>query len=374
MSILSVRANQEIQRHFTRSVASKDAWAVLYRAGWTSKRANERSLDLRYRYVRPGGDPNGKEGDDVFEEQAVTNHYRQLYCVENSDDIAGNDCGGGDERADDFRPGELDDPNEDVDRKAWISVVSAANAKFSSGAATSRYRKRLSTRAMAAQGAVQMLRLMLQQRCVLSARRNALGHGSAQLELPIYTTSARTIAHCYKTVTHPASIPPVRPPVGDAAYGSTTTNAVDAQSTASLRAVSHSSVRPKKAVTTKKAGASINSQANTSKTSTNSFSTSSLPNAAPPKATSKPRFGKQKAQQAPSKPKIKTTTTTNAAALRNELSRRLQATASNFVNAIVAIALPNEDWMETENFSSVGAAFLVGVVILPTKKMLTICA
>ncbi|KAE9163252.1 hypothetical protein PF002_g31906 [Phytophthora fragariae] len=61
------------------SVAFKDAWAVLYRAGWTSKRANGRSLDLRYRYVRPGGDPNGKEGDDfLLGEQAVTNYYRRI--------------------------------------------------------------------------------------------------------------------------------------------------------------------------------------------------------------------------------------------------------------------------------------------------------
>ncbi|KAE9058603.1 hypothetical protein PF010_g30938 [Phytophthora fragariae] len=116
------------------SVAFKDAWAVLYRAGWTSKRANGRSLDLRYRYVRPGGDPNGKEGDDfLLGEQAVTNYYRRMYCVENSDNVVGNDCGGGDERADEFRPEQLDGPNEDADRNAWRSVVSAANAICSSG-------------------------------------------------------------------------------------------------------------------------------------------------------------------------------------------------------------------------------------------------
>ncbi|GMF48723.1 unnamed protein product [Phytophthora fragariaefolia] len=140
------------------------------------------------------------------------------------------------------------------------------------------------------------------------------------------------------------------------------TNAVDAQSPASLRAASYSSVRPMKAVTMKKARANINSQANTSKPSANSFPTSSLPNAAPTWATSTPRVGKQKAQQAPCKPKVKKTTTTNAAAFRNELSRRLQTTASNFVNARVAFAPPNEDWMDPEQYSSVGAAFLVGVV------------
>ncbi|GMF42315.1 unnamed protein product [Phytophthora fragariaefolia] len=279
-----------------------------------------------------------------------------MYCVENSADIVGKDCGGGDQRADDFRPGQLDDPNEDADRKAWISVVGAAIAIYSSGGHD----------------------LPVPETSVDesdSGSRRCPGveaHATATL-----CTVCKEDSQCYKTVTHPASIPPVRLPVGTAAWGSTTTNAVDPQSPASLRAASHSSVRPKKAVTTKKAGASINSQANTSKTSANSYSTGSLPNAAPTKATSKPRVGKEKAQQAPCKPKVKKTTTTNAAALQNELSRRLQATARNFVSATVAFAPPNEDWMDPEQYSSVGAAFLVGVVTrfaITSAKMLTMCA
>ncbi|KAJ8544457.1 hypothetical protein ON010_g11810 [Phytophthora cinnamomi] len=50
------------------------------------------------------------------------------------------------------------------------------------------------------------------------------------------------------------------------------------------------------------------------------------------------------------------------AALRNELSRRLQATASNVIDARVAFTPLEEDRMGPEQYSSVGAAFLVGVV------------
>lgn len=361
---------------------------MLHRAGWTSKRANGRSLDLRYRYVRPGGDPNGKEGDDfVLGEQAVTNYYRQMYCVGNSDNVVGSDCGGGDERSDEFRPGQLDDPNVDADRNAWRSVVSAANAICSSGGhefpvqetsidernSSSRHGPDAEAHATATLCAVCKEECSRARKCTTCGAylHHFCSHdmcaslgicGPDGLPLTDFGEAAYCSTQCYKTVTHPASIPTVRPPIGTVACGSTTANAVDAQSSSSLRAASQSSIRPKKAVTKKKAGASINSLENTSKNSANLLPTSSLPNATPKKATSKPRVGKQKIQQAPSKSKIKKTTTTNAAALRNELSRRLHATASNFVNARVAFAPPNEDWMDPEQYLSVGAAFLVGVV------------
>ncbi|KAG3231736.1 hypothetical protein PI124_g23169 [Phytophthora idaei] len=41
----------------------KDVWEWLVKAGWTSKRPSSKSLDSRYKYVRPGGRHDGNEGD-----------------------------------------------------------------------------------------------------------------------------------------------------------------------------------------------------------------------------------------------------------------------------------------------------------------------
>ncbi|GMF55262.1 unnamed protein product [Phytophthora fragariaefolia] len=51
-------------------------WKALRRAGWTSKPPPARSLDMRYRYIRVGGNTNGIEGQDYFlGERAVVDHY-----------------------------------------------------------------------------------------------------------------------------------------------------------------------------------------------------------------------------------------------------------------------------------------------------------
>ncbi|KAL3658040.1 hypothetical protein V7S43_016885 [Phytophthora oleae] len=54
------------------SIAFKEAWQLLKRDGWQHKPPPRRSLDLQYRYIRPGGDPNGTEGDDYLLGEAVT--------------------------------------------------------------------------------------------------------------------------------------------------------------------------------------------------------------------------------------------------------------------------------------------------------------
>ncbi|KAG3071201.1 hypothetical protein PI125_g22802 [Phytophthora idaei] len=41
----------------------KDVWEWLVKARWTSKRPSSKCLDSRYKYVRPGGRHDGKEGD-----------------------------------------------------------------------------------------------------------------------------------------------------------------------------------------------------------------------------------------------------------------------------------------------------------------------
>ncbi|KAG4038477.1 hypothetical protein PC123_g25959 [Phytophthora cactorum] len=44
----------------------REAWSDLRAAGWFAKPPPRRSLDERYRYVCPGGNPDGEEGEDYF--------------------------------------------------------------------------------------------------------------------------------------------------------------------------------------------------------------------------------------------------------------------------------------------------------------------
>eukprot|EP00644_Phytophthora_capsici_P018908 jgi/Phyca11/132890/e_gw1.254.2.1 len=54
----------------------KEAWRALRGAGWTAKPPSRRSLDTRYKYVRPGGNPAGKENADyVLGEVGVVAEY-----------------------------------------------------------------------------------------------------------------------------------------------------------------------------------------------------------------------------------------------------------------------------------------------------------
>ncbi|KAG1696252.1 hypothetical protein DVH05_018798 [Phytophthora capsici] len=82
-----VRASKRLRRavnlHATSATCSKDnpvdfrvIWKSLRRTGWTSKPPSTRGLDNRYRYVRPGGDPNGTDGQDYFlGEKALVDHF-----------------------------------------------------------------------------------------------------------------------------------------------------------------------------------------------------------------------------------------------------------------------------------------------------------
>lgn len=61
----------------------KDVWKVLRRVGWSYKPSSSRSLDLRYRYVRPGGNPNGINGQDYFlGEEALVGYFNSAYADE----------------------------------------------------------------------------------------------------------------------------------------------------------------------------------------------------------------------------------------------------------------------------------------------------
>ncbi|KAG1709398.1 hypothetical protein DVH05_020054 [Phytophthora capsici] len=82
-----VRASKRLRTaanlHATSATCSKDnpvdfrvIWKSLRRTGWTSKPPSTRSLDNLYRYVRPGGDPNGTDGQDYFlGEKALVDHF-----------------------------------------------------------------------------------------------------------------------------------------------------------------------------------------------------------------------------------------------------------------------------------------------------------
>ncbi|KAG2808277.1 hypothetical protein PC116_g21311 [Phytophthora cactorum] len=48
------------------AVAFKNAWKALLKGAWTSKPPPRQSRDDRFRYIRPGDDPAGKEGLDIL--------------------------------------------------------------------------------------------------------------------------------------------------------------------------------------------------------------------------------------------------------------------------------------------------------------------
>ncbi|KAG4055222.1 hypothetical protein PC123_g9679 [Phytophthora cactorum] len=57
----------------------KDVWGWLVKAGWTSKRPFSKSLDSRYKYVRPGGRHNDNErGDYLLDELAVLRYVENM--------------------------------------------------------------------------------------------------------------------------------------------------------------------------------------------------------------------------------------------------------------------------------------------------------
>ncbi|POM69799.1 Hypothetical protein PHPALM_13888 [Phytophthora palmivora] len=57
----------------------RSVWRELRDKGWTNKRPSSRGLDDRYRYVRPGCNPDGVEGVDVFlGEKAVLEYYANI--------------------------------------------------------------------------------------------------------------------------------------------------------------------------------------------------------------------------------------------------------------------------------------------------------
>ncbi|KAG1704676.1 hypothetical protein DVH05_005605 [Phytophthora capsici] len=80
---LPVRAGTNVKptvlREGTCITLFKEIWRLLRQDGWTAKPPRRSSLDTRYRYVNPGQDPNGIEGEDYFlGEDALVLYYRGL--------------------------------------------------------------------------------------------------------------------------------------------------------------------------------------------------------------------------------------------------------------------------------------------------------
>eukprot|EP00644_Phytophthora_capsici_P003723 jgi/Phyca11/129180/e_gw1.82.104.1 len=72
----------------------RSVWRELKDQGWTNKRPSSRGLDDRYRYVRPGCNPDGAEGVDVFlGEKAVLEYYANSKVLYDSTEYAAMDSG-----------------------------------------------------------------------------------------------------------------------------------------------------------------------------------------------------------------------------------------------------------------------------------------
>ncbi|KAG3001702.1 hypothetical protein PC121_g18487 [Phytophthora cactorum] len=63
-------------------VAFNDAWAWLRSAGWYSKPPARRSLDPRFRYIRPGCDLDGQDGVDFLLGEASVLQYTAAITVD----------------------------------------------------------------------------------------------------------------------------------------------------------------------------------------------------------------------------------------------------------------------------------------------------
>ncbi|KAG3120802.1 hypothetical protein PI125_g820 [Phytophthora idaei] len=63
----------------------KDVWGALVKAGWTSKRPSSRSLDSRYKYIRPGGRHDGEEGTNfLLGELAVLTYVKDIRIIDST--------------------------------------------------------------------------------------------------------------------------------------------------------------------------------------------------------------------------------------------------------------------------------------------------
>lgn len=63
----------------SRDLSFRSVWRELKSQGWTSKRPPSRSLDGRYRHIRPGSSADGAEGVDYFlGENAVLKYYANM--------------------------------------------------------------------------------------------------------------------------------------------------------------------------------------------------------------------------------------------------------------------------------------------------------
>ncbi|KAG2760109.1 hypothetical protein PC116_g13287 [Phytophthora cactorum] len=63
----------------------KDVWGTLVKAGWTSKRSSSRSLDSRYKYIRPGGRHDGEEGTNfLLGELAVLTYVKDICIIDST--------------------------------------------------------------------------------------------------------------------------------------------------------------------------------------------------------------------------------------------------------------------------------------------------
>ncbi|KAG6620894.1 uncharacterized protein IUM83_11685 [Phytophthora cinnamomi] len=71
------------------------AWRELKKQGWTSVRSRAKDLDPKWKYVRPGADPNGVKGVDFFHGEEELLEYYTADPLADTTDILNVDAAGG---------------------------------------------------------------------------------------------------------------------------------------------------------------------------------------------------------------------------------------------------------------------------------------
>lgn len=392
------------------SVSFKDAWKTLRRAGWFSKPPKS-GLEQRFRYVRPGGNPNGIEGDDFFQgERALTEFFNKTYL----DDVstahtAGPTTEGVDVVSCDEVPLEqltslgdgvrIQQPAEsgfdlanDASKTTGgeVAVCETERAGIDTGDNVQRIRQGSTLATVQASSPNEsVICAVCKSDCSTSRSCTNCGaflhhfcshdvcaalqlRGPDGLQIWDFGEASYCSEDCYKNAaasskTHPA---PVAMGVTSLSHDQEAGQPRNPSSTDQTEVLAPQCGSPVSntygdSEHSKDSGGMAKSRA-PPKISKASKPRKVRAPTRPKKTAGKPRGNATSKKGATSskskKPTASSRNSASADAYRNELLLRVQAMATKFVSAQVAFSPGQEDWMKPKHYCDVGAAFLVGVV------------